>query len=280
MLQPFARGSFAALWRLGGIIRAFKARSDNQKMKKSIITIALAGAFFAANEFIAFGQTNRVAPPPQYPWEGSVSLGLTLTRGNSDTTLFAVKALTDRKGNVNELSFGADAAYGANNGVENAESLHGFAQWDRLFSDKFFGYVRAEGLHDGIADVKYRSMVGPGAGYYFLKETNTTLAAEAGGSVVFERLGTNDSTYATLRLAERFEHKFDGHGARVWQTVEILPQVDDFNNYIVNAEVGVEASISKSLSLQTYLDDSYANEPAAGRLKNDLKLVSGISYKF
>ena len=44
--------------------------------------------------------------------------------------------------------------------------------------------------------------------------------------------------------------------------------------------MGAEASISKKLSLQTYLDDSYANEPAAGRLKNDLKLVSGISYKF
>ncbi|MFZ1073583.1 MAG: DUF481 domain-containing protein [Verrucomicrobiia bacterium] len=249
-------------------------------MKKSIITIALSVAFYATNGFIAFGQTNQVASPPKYPWESSASFGLTLTRGNSDTTLFTVKVLTDRKDNLNELSFGADAAYGANNGVENTESLHGFAQWDHLFSEKFFSYARAEGLHDGISDIKYRAMIGPGAGYYFLKDTNTTLAAEAGGSAVFERLGTNDSTYATLRLAERFEHKFDGHGARVWQTVEILPQVDSFNNYIVNAEVGVEASISKHLSLQTYLDDSYDNEPAAGRLKDDLKLVSGISYKF
>ena len=135
-------------------------------------------------------------------------------------------------------------------------------------------------LHDGIADIKYRAMVGPGAGYYFLKETDTTLAAEAGGSMVFERLGTNDSSYATIRLAERFEHKFTEHGARVWQTLEILPEVDNLNNYIINAEVGIEASISKHLSLQTYLDDSYDNQPANGRLKNDVKLVSGLSYKF
>ena len=46
-------------------------------------------------------------------------------------------------------------------------------------------------------------MFGPGAGYYLLKETNTTLAVEGGGNMVFERLGSTDSSYETLRLAER-----------------------------------------------------------------------------
>ncbi|MGH7989509.1 MAG: DUF481 domain-containing protein, partial [Limisphaerales bacterium] len=110
--------------------------------------------------------------------------------------------------------------------------------------------------------------------------TNTTLAGEVGVAEIFQRLGTNDSSYTTVRFAERGEHKFAGHGARVWESVEFLPQVDDFNNYIVNAEVGVAASLAKNLSLQTYLDDSYAKEPAPGRLKNDAKLVSAISYKF
>ena len=253
-------------------------RKNLNTMKKIIATIIVAAGITAAFAETSTNTAAAIAPP--IPWVSSASVGLTLTRGNSDTTLFTVKLLTDRKGPVNELGFGADAAYGANSGVENTESLHGFGQWNHLFSDKFFGYVRAEGLHDGIADIKYRAMVGPGAGYYFLKETNTTLAAEAGGSMVFERLGTNDSSYATIRLAERFEHKFTEHGARVWQTLEILPEVDNLNNYIINAEVGIEASISKHLSLQTYLDDSYANQPANGRLKNDVKLVSGISYKF
>jgi putative salt-induced outer membrane protein YdiY len=252
---------------------------NQTNVKKIIATIIVAAGVMAAFAQTSTNSTAAVAPPKP-KWESSASLGITLTRGNSDTSLFTVKVLTDKKDNANEFSLGADAAYGANNGVENAESLHGFGQWDHLFSDKFFGYARTEGLHDGIADVKYRALVGPGAGYYLLKQTNTTLAVEAGGSMVFERLGTNDRSYATLRLAERFEHKFAGHGARVWQRVEIQPEVDDFSNYIVNAEAGVEAAIAKNLSLQTYLDDSYANQPAPGREKNDLKLVSAISYKF
>lgn len=215
----------------------------------------------------------------KYPWHSSVSAGLTLTRGNSDTLLFSAKLLSDKKMPVNEYQFGADGTYGKNSGVENAESLHGFAQWDHLFSDKFYGYLRAEGLHDGIADIRYRVTAGPGVGYDLIKEKQTTLALEAGASAVFQELGTNDTSYLTLRAAERFEHKFDNK-ARIWENVEILPQVDKFQNYLVNAEVGIEAPISKNLSLQAYVDDNYNSEPASGRKKNDVKLVSAIAYSF
>jgi putative salt-induced outer membrane protein YdiY len=247
-------------------------------MKKSISTIVVATGVLAV--FADPNPVNQPVQPKKSPWNSSASLGITLTRGNSDTTLVTAKILTDRKDDINEWLFGVDGAYGENGGTENTESLHGFGQWNHLFSDRFFGYTRVEALHDGIADIKYRVTIGPGAGYYFLKETNTTLSLEGGGAVVFERLGTNDDSFATLRLAEKFEHKFAGHGARVWQTVELLPEVDHFNNYVVNAEIGVEAGITKNLSLQSYIDDSYDNEPAPGRLKNDVKLVTGISYKF
>ena len=94
-----------------------------------------------------------------------------------------------------------------------------------------------------------------------------------------QHLGGLYDSFATVRLAERFEHKFNGV-ARLWQNVEILPQVDEFDNYIVNFEIGIEAAISKRFSLKTYLQDSYQNQPAADRQKNDLKIISGISYKF
>ena len=70
--------------------------------------------------------------------------------------------------------------------------------------------------------------------------------------------------------------------SRLWETAEILPQVDDFKNYIVNFEIGVEADLNsaKSMSLRVYLDDTYNNVPAAGRKKNDLKLVAAVAYKF
>ncbi len=223
---------------------------------------------------------DQLAQPPKYPWKSSIGAGLTLSRGNSDTLLVTASIQTDRKTPENEYSFGADGAYGEDSSVKNVDTIHGFGQYNHLFSDRFYGYARAEGLHDGIADLQYRLTVGPGVGYYLIKETNTTFSTEAGSSFVTQRLGDEGKNYVTLRLAEKYEYKFKRFGARVWESVEILPQVDDFNNYILNAEVGVESAISKTLSLKTYLVDNFNNEPAAGRQKNDVRLISGISYKF
>jgi putative salt-induced outer membrane protein YdiY len=221
-----------------------------------------------------------ITAPPKYPWLSSIGAGLTLTRGNSDTLLVTASAATDKKTPDNEISLGADGAYGENNSIKDVDTIHGFGQYNHLFSERFYGYARAEGLHDGVADLQYRLTLGPGAGYYFLKETNTTFAGEFGTAFVTQKLGDETDSYQTLRLAENFEHKFKRYGARFWESVEILPQVNKFDNYIMNAEVGIESSLSATISLKTYLVDNFNNEPAAGREKNDVKLVSGISYKF
>lgn len=202
-----------------------------------------------------------------------------MTRGNSDTLLFSGNVKTEKKDKFNEWAFGVDGSYGENNSVRNNETLHGFGQYNRLFNERLFGYLRVDALHDGIADVDYRVALSPGLGYYVIKEKATTLAVEVGPGMVFERRGNNDDSYATLRVAERFEHKFSDR-ARMWQTAEWLPDVSEFENYLVNAEIGIAATITKNLELSVVLQDNYVNQPAVGRENNDVKLISGITYKF
>jgi putative salt-induced outer membrane protein YdiY len=245
------------------------------------IIVAAAGIITASAETSAnTSATNGVVAEVKYPWNSSITAGLSLTRGNSSSELATIKFLTDKKTPVNELSLGADGAYGSANGVQNNDSIHGFGQGNHLFSERTFGYLRLEGLHDDIAAVRYRATLTAGLGYYFINDKITTLAGEVGPGIVAERIGSNDNTFGTLRLAERFEHKFPENHARVWQTVEILPQVDKVSDFLVNAEIGAEAAISKNLGLQVCLDDAYNTEPAGGFKRNDVKLVSGVSYKF
>ncbi len=255
----------------------------------NIVTVTVTNIVFVTNVVVkaevappsdATNSPSLLAQPPKYPWQSSVTAGLTLTRGNSDTMLFTAGVLTSKKTPDNEFKLGADGAYGENSGVKNVDTEHAFGQYNDLFTDRFYAYARAEALHDGIADLQYRITVGPGVGYYFLKETNTTFAGEFGFSYVNQRLGDVDDNYATLRLAERYEHKFKNYGARVWENAEILPQINKVDNYIVNAEIGIEAALNAHFSLKTFLDDNFNNQPAAGREKNDVKLVSAISYKF
>jgi hypothetical protein len=80
-------------------------------------------------------------------------------------------------------------------------------------------------------------------------------------------------------VAEKFERKIDEH-ARVWENVEFLPPLTVPDAFLVNAEVGVETPLTHKLSLQTYLQDNFANVPAPGFKDNDMKLISGLVFKF
>ncbi|HEV2320558.1 MAG TPA: DUF481 domain-containing protein, partial [Verrucomicrobiae bacterium] len=95
--------------------------------------------------------TNTPAKPK---WVSDVSAGLTLTRGNSDTTLASLTAKTDRKTDVDEWSLGANATYGkarilvngVNESSTTAQEADAFLQYDHLFTERFYGYARVEGL--------------------------------------------------------------------------------------------------------------------------------------
>ncbi len=212
-------------------------------------------------------------------WESSITLGATATAGNVNSALATGSFRTQKKTPLDEWNLGVDAVYGEVSSVKNSETLHGSVQYNHLLSKRWYDYARGDALHDGVADVVYRFTFSPGAGYYFIKDKETSLAGECGPAILYEKLDDEYHTYPTLRLAERFEHKFNGH-ARLWQNVEFLPPFTEPRAFLINAEVGVETPLSKHLSLQTYVQDNYANRPAPGFKDNDVKLVSALSVKF
>lgn len=225
------------------------------------------------------GAAAVAATPPKPKWETTVGLGASLTDGNSDTTLFSANALTLRKWSNGEFSAGVDAGYGENDNTQNVGYVKGFGQYNYLFTERWYALGRAEALHDSIADIKYRVPLSVGIGYYLIKSDRITLSAEAGPGYVFEKIGNETDDYATIRFAEKFTWKISDR-ARLWQSFEYQPQIEDWSEYFLSAEIGVEADMTKQMALRLVLQDWYVSNPAPGRENNDLKLIAGINYKF
>ena len=140
--------------------------------------------------------------------------------------------------------------------------------------------MRVTGDHDDVAALAYRATVSPLAGYYFIKQTNAFFSMEIGPSYVREKFFDEDvHNYIGLRVGERAERKFIS-GAKIWEGIEWIPKIQDMNNYLVNVEAGVAAPLNKALSVSLVVQDTYKNVPAVGKLKNDLKLIAGLSYNF
>lgn len=211
-------------------------------------------------------------------WLTTANFGLSLASGNTDNLLTTGNLLSSKKWDMNEIDLGIDGTYGETDGTQSAGNVHGFGQYNRLFSERFFGLLRLDAVNDAIAEVNYRVTISPGVGYYLIKNTNTFLRVEAGPGFVFERVDSVDDDYVTLRLAERFEHTLNER-VKIWQSAEWLPAFEDFSSYVLNAEIGLDTSLTKKLSLRTYVQNTYDSTPAPGLKENDFKLFVGIAYK-
>jgi putative salt-induced outer membrane protein YdiY len=218
-------------------------------------------------------------------WESSAAAGLSLTRGNSETLLMTLDLKSTRKTPTDEVLLGATVAYGENKSQDTgkteqtANSIAAFAQYNHSLNERWYAGARADFLHDELADLAYRFTIGPHVGYYAIKQPSTTLKFETGPSGVFERQGDEDNQYCALRFAERFDHKFTPK-AKMWQSLEFLPQVDLWHNYLLIAELGAEASLTERFALRGVIQDYYDNAPASGKKNNDVKLITSLVYKF
>jgi putative salt-induced outer membrane protein YdiY len=252
-------------------------------MKIKALTLGVS-AFLVVASVIGWAQVARAGEAPTTNWNGNVAFGLSLARGNANTFLMNASALAQRAWEQNELKFGADGQYGLNNWgqsnqTQSANSIHGFADYKRLITERLYWDLNVDGTHDDLADVRYRLIVGPAIGYYFIKSDSTKVSLEAGPSFIDERLGRDNKSYVTLRVTERAEHAFN-KGSKIWEQVDYLPQVDKFDNYLLNSEVGAEAAMNTRLSLRVVAADKFNSMPAAGRKENDITLISALVYKF
>lgn len=250
-----------------------------RRLRIPMVALVLAACVSAAEAAAASPAAPLTPPPPQPKWETVATAGLTLTKGNSDTLLANFGVNSARKWKQNEVALGSSFSYGENAGRKNVDSLSGFGQYNRLVSDKFYGGFKLNAAKDAIADLAYRVSLSPLAGYYLIKEAKTHLSLELGPSYVIERLGGVSKSYAGLRAGERLEHKFNDR-AKTWQAADITTQVDRFSKYLITFELGVDSAITSQISLRAVLQDNYDSIPATARKMNDIRLVTGIAYKF
>lgn len=209
--------------------------------------------------------------------------GVTATDGNSETMQANAALVTEgEKEGLGSVRAGVEGGYGESTVDDETsttiENARGFVNVKKTLSPRTFAYVDGSVLYDDIAEVDYRATVGPGLGAYLFKNERTSLSVELGVAYVWEKVGGERDDYLAVRIAERFDHALSDT-ARVWQSAEYLPQADDFENYLINAELGVEAALNSRMNLRLVLQDKYNNQPAEGLERNDLTLMAGVGIR-
>ena len=265
-------------------------------MKKYLLiaaALALAASAAAAEKKAGKDEAGAEAPAGLAT---ALNAGLTLTDGNSETLAANVGLKTEgEKEGLGSVLAGAEFNYGESTvqtkttdeaGVETVaekdektvENAKLFANVKKTLSPRTFMSLDGTAAYDDVADIDYRATLGPGLGAYLVKNDRRELTLEAGPAYLWEKVGGARDDYLALRFAERYACQALKN-AKLVQTLEYLPEAEDFDNYLLIGEIGVEAAMSDRLSLRVVLQDKYDNTPAEGKERNDFSLIAGVGIQ-
>ncbi len=212
----------------------------------------------------------------------ALNAGLTMTDGNSETMAANAGLVTEgEKEGLGSVIAGVEGNYGEStvDDVEETmvENAKAYANVKKTLSPRTFASLDGSVLYDDIALIDYRATLGPGLGAYLVKNDKRSLSLEAGPSYVWEKVDGATDDYLALRFAERYSCQAT-KTAKLVQSLEYVPEAEDFDNYLLTGEIGVEAAINDHLSLRVVVQDKYDSTPAADAEHNDVSLIAGLGF--
>jgi putative salt-induced outer membrane protein YdiY len=231
-----------------------------------------------------FGRADEAKEEPPH-WKGDVSLGLSLARGNSQSSNFSFTFEADGPVNKSNTLLWANRAiylFGEMDGETSAENLLVASRLDWLHTGRVYSYYELQGTRDRFKNYSYRLLPAVGLGYKVIAAETITLGLDAGLSQVITRYfdtGNTDS-YTGLKIGQQLFWKI-AETSEFNEKLEVDPDISEFSRYFLRLEANLVTAIANSWSVKLTLIDSYDNKPVGpGIKKNDVTLIAGLSRKF
>ena len=234
--------------------------------------------------------------PAVETWHGSINVAYQASRGNTYQNSATVLANANRRWEKDRLN-GNFGYYYSETGTTRENTEKSTDRWelegqhDHFWSALFYSYENAKFEQDDIAGLDYRLRLGAGAGLQWLDGRNFdssgkwSFSQEAGAAWIknsyVDQDPSADDSYATLRYAHHLKyHPKWNPGIEGFHNLEYLPQVDDWENYLMRVDVGFSTKIVMNFDLLCKIEWDYNSMPSRGRKSSDTRYIVGLGYKW
>ena len=226
---------------------------------------------------IAFLAAPLTAAETSSPWENTAAAGISLAKGNSDNLSYNLHLLSSYELDNTEAKLGADWHYAENNDVKNTDYFKAYGEYRQLLNKRAYLGTNTSYLVDDITDIDYRIDLGVVAGYYLLKDKDQKLSFETGPGYVWQDQADITDEYLTLRFTRRYEQQLAEH-SKIWFSSIFTPAADDFSDYLLSAEAGIDTAINDHWAVRTAIRYQHDSSPAPDRQSSDTLLTIGLRY--
>ena len=197
-------------------------------------------------------------------WDGSLSLGLSATSGNTDTGDLSFGGRF-RYGNGDwNHTFGFAGEFAEDNGVRNKEELFATYDVNRYFNDQFYVFGLGSVSYDGFATNEWDAFLGVGPGYRVVNQEDMTWRIQAGPGVRYtkDQNGADETEVAGI-ASSRFFYRISDAAFLTNDTDVLYSKAST----VVTNDFGVNFKMSDRLSTRVGYRADYNSDPLPG-LKN------------
>jgi|WetSurMetagenome_2_1015567.scaffolds.fasta_scaffold86505_3 putative salt-induced outer membrane protein YdiY len=220
------------------------------------------------------------APPPP-PLTGSFGAGLSLTRGNSDTTNINLSFDTKYDPKTGYL-FKAEGLYlrGRTEGADTANRLFLQGRAERGLTPHVILFAQLQYLRDTFKAIDYLVAPTAGVGYKVVDTPVTQFTVDTSVGIVAEKNPGIDVRRSGAWLAgEKLTHKLSST-ATLTHSAQALWKMDDLKDGLYTISVGVAAALTPRSQLKAELLDTFKSQPPLATDKNDVALLVSVVFKY
>ncbi len=229
----------------------------------------------------------KAVNPPAVKWTGSVTAGAILTRGNTFTDQYHAAFDLLRRGEQDRITssgaynFGRERNADTGDKTTSADNQMLQGKYDYfLEGSKWYLFANALAVKDRIQDLNLRFVPGVGVGYQWIESPKLNFNTEAGLSWIYEDYKDEDIKQGiAARLAYHYDHTFYDN-VKLFHNLEFIPGLESGTGYLINTDLGVRADMTKSFFIEAKVELTHNSQPASGNVKDDLKYIMGVGWKF
>jgi putative salt-induced outer membrane protein YdiY len=236
-----------------------------------------------------------VEEKPPETWHGAINVAFESARGNTYKNNASILANLNRRWDEDRVNIDFGYYYSeTGTSKDNREtSTHRWeveGQHDHFWTEKFYSYENGRYERDDIAGIDFRLRLGLGLGYQWLDGYKTgigkvSFSQELGGAWVRvdyeEKDPSAKDSFATLRYAHHLKYNPKwNEELEAFHNLEFLPQVDDWDNQLIKADVGFTTKIIMDFDLLAKIEWDYNSMPSVGRKSSDVRYIVGLGYKW
>ncbi|HMS40583.1 MAG TPA: DUF481 domain-containing protein [Pyrinomonadaceae bacterium] len=217
-------------------------------------------------------------------WDGAANIGFSFTRGNSKTSTIVAGIRAEKSGDNDKWTTYLNGLYNRNRAgglnVTTSNAIWGGLRYDRNLTKKWFAFGSYDFERDKPQRLNFRSVLGGGLGYHFIKNERTELDLFSGAA--WNRtwfLDAANTSSAEVLFGNSLKHQFNDR-VKIQQGFIVYPNLTSSGDYRFVFDSTLTADLTKKIGWFVTVADRFNSAPLFGVEKNDFLFTTGLKWSF